>query len=188
MNKQLERIRLRIMATLCVISLSICVITFVLWPLSYVTGVQLSMRNGVGRRYTLLTTPGQIGFALVQGEPRGLPELNGCARSFRTEPAIARDPLRWFWTRPTNTAGFGESSGQTTIYFESISNNQKVKFEADFVPIWLVSLLAFVGPTGWYMARRRREKRLDNGQCIYCGTDMSASPYRCPACGKEPPW
>lgn len=188
MNKQLERIRLRILAALSIVSISVCVITFFLWPLSYATGVQVSLRNGAGTRYAILTTPGQIGWVRVVGEPRNEVELLTVrSRSFSATEAVATDPFRWFWT-PPQSYWFGSTEGATTINYQEVKAPMAVQMNGGFMPIWLVSLLTFAGPTWWYLARRRREYRLDHGLCMYCGTDMSASPYRCPACGKEQPW
>src|SRR4051812_3816968 len=105
MNKQFERVRLRILAILAVLSITLCVISTILWPISYATGVQLSIRNGAGVRYALVTTPGELGVIVVRGEPVGSPELNGCAKNFGATTASASDPLRWFWTRPETKFG-----------------------------------------------------------------------------------
>jgi hypothetical protein len=188
MNKQFERIRLRILATLAILSITLCVVSTLLWPISYATGVQLSVRNGAGTRYAVATVPGSIGLIVVRGEPRGSVSLNGCAKGFGATPASATDPLRWFWTRPDTRFGFGTSEGAATLRYEEINNPMTASYKGWFMPIWLFALLTFIGPTWWYLARRRREYRLENGLCMYCGTDMTASPYRCPACGKEPPW
>lgn len=188
MTKQFERIRLRILATLAILSISLCLIATILWPISYRTGVQLSVRNGAGARYAVVTTPGEMGLVVVWGEPRNAIALNGLTHSFGVPSAASTDPLRWFWVDPETRFGFGRSEGEATIMYQEIKNASQVSAKGWHVPIWLVSLVTFAGPTWWYFARRRREYRLDNGLCMYCGTDMSASPYRCPACGKEPPW
>ena len=188
MNKQFERVKLRILATLAVISITICVIATILWPISYGTGVQLSVRNGAGVRYALVTTPGVVGVIVVKGEPRNAISLNGCTKGFGGTPASATDPLRWFWILPETKFGFGSSQGSTTITYEEIKNPMSPSYVGKFMPIWLLALLTFIGPTWWYLARRRRENRLEQGLCMFCGSDMSASPYRCPTCGKEPPW
>lgn len=189
MNKHLERVKLRILATLAIVSITLCLITVFLWPLSYVTGVQLSIRNGAGTRYALLTTPGQLGVVTVRGEPPDKIELlNIRSRSFNADTAVANDPQRWFWVRPSSKIGFGTSQGESSIYFQEIKRDMTCAYAGYFMPTWLFALIAFAGPTWWYFARRRREYRLETGLCMYCGSDMSASPYRCPDCGKEPPW
>jgi hypothetical protein len=188
MNKHFERVRLRILATLAILSISLCLIATILWPISYASGVQLSVRNGKGGRYALVTTPGSMGLIVADGEPRDAVSLNGLTRSFGGTAASATDPLRWYWTVPSTRFGFGTSESSATIMYEEIKATSKVSAKGWYVPTWLIALLAFLGPTWWYLARRRREYRLENGLCMFCGTDMSASPYRCPSCGKEPPW
>lgn len=188
MNKQFERVRLRILATLAILSIVLCLIATILWPISYASGVQVSVRNGAGGRYALVTTPGSMGLIVVSGEPRDAVAFNALTKSFNAATTSATDPLQWYWTRPNTKFGFGKSQHDATITYPEIKNTVKVKSKGWHVPIWLLALLTFIGPTWWYLARRRREYRLENGLCMYCGTDMSASPYRCPACGKEPPW
>jgi hypothetical protein len=188
MNKEFERIKLRIAATLAIVSIVLCVIGTILWPLSYASGVQLAIRNGKGIRYAFATTPGSIGLIVVKGEPRDSVMLKINSRSFGAASTTATDPDRWYWTVPATKVGFGSNSGSATITYTEVNAAMAVAAAGNFMPIWLFAILTFIGPTWWYLARRRREYRLDNGLCMFCGTDMSASPYRCPACGKEPPW
>ncbi len=192
MNKQWERLKVRFATWLSAISIVICVITVMLWPLSYMSGVQLSIRNGAGVRYALLTVPGQIGLAVVHGEPPASPSLDGCAKSFGAgvlPSSNTRDKLRWFWQRPAHsTVGFGTDQGSDTVYFGEVNASFKCDYMTHFAPTWAVSLLTLIIPVMWYRARQRRQFRIDNDLCMYCGSDMSSSPYRCPKCGKEQPW
>jgi hypothetical protein len=188
MSKELERFKLRIAATLAIASITLCVIATILWPISYASGVQLAIRNGKGIRYAVATTPGSLGLIVVKGEPRDNVTVRLNSRSFGGATTTSADPDRWYWTRPETKAGFGNNSGASTITYEEVNNPMTASYVGKFMPIWLFALLTFIGPTWWYLARRRREYRLDNGLCMFCGADMSASPYRCPACGKEPPW
>jgi hypothetical protein len=192
MNKRWEKIKIRICTWLSVLSVTICVITIILWPLSYATGVQASVRNGAGTRYALITVPGAIGWAVVRGEARAWPSFDGCARHFGAAAstiANTNDKLRWFWRAPAAShAGFASDAGSGMIYFGEVNDSFACQYTAHFMPIWLLSLLAFIGPAMWYKSRQRRQYRIDNDLCIFCGTDMTASPYRCPACGKEKQW
>jgi hypothetical protein len=188
MNKEFERLKLRIAATLAIVSITLCVIATILWPISYASGVQLAVRNGKGMRYAIATTPGSIGVITVKGEPRDNVTLWVNSRSFGGASAYAMDANRWYWTRPETKAGFGSNAGSATLNYDEVNNAMPVSYIGKFMPIWLFAILTFIGPTWWYLARRRREYRLENGLCMFCGADMSASPYRCPACGKEPPW
>ncbi len=192
MNKQLERVRHRIATWLSVISILICAITVILWPLSYATGVQLSVRNGAGTRYALLTTPGQVGLAVVKGEPPALVSVDGCTKELGADASSllnTHDKLRWFWRQPTNGAmGFASDSGSDKVDFGEVNHSFVCSYSSHFMPIWLVSILTFIGPIMWYKARQRRQYRLENDLCVYCGADMTASPYRCPGCGKEQIW
>lgn len=192
MNKQFERYKLRLLAWLSVISILICITTVILWPLSYATGVQLSVRNGAGTRYAILTTPGQIGLAVVRGEPPAWISMDGGAKPLGSAGSTltnTNDKLRWFWRPPPQgTLGFAADQGSGTIYFGEVNASVKCDYSSHFMPIWLVSILTAVGPILWYKARQRRQYRLENDLCIYCGSDMSTSPYRCPGCGKEPQW
>jgi hypothetical protein len=188
MNKEFERLKLKIAATLAIVSISLCVIATILWPISYASGVQVAIRNGKGMRFSFATTPGSIGLIVVKGEPRDNVTVWMNSRSFGGATTTATDPNRWYWTRPETKAGFGANSGPATINYDEVNNAMAVSYVGKYMPLWLFAILTFIGPTWWYLARRRREYRLEHGLCMFCGADMSASPYRCPACGKEPPW
>jgi hypothetical protein len=192
MNKSVERLKRQIATGLSVVSIVLCALTAILWPLSYATGVQLSVRNGAGTRYAIITVPGSIGWAVVRGEARALPSLDGGAKAFGSDAAplsSGKDKIRWFWQKPPHsTFGFGSDSGSETVYFGEVNDSFKCTYSANFMPIWLLTILTFIGPILWYQARRRRQYRMENDLCLYCGADMSASPYRCPKCGKEQPW
>src|SRR5882757_3841099 len=139
MNKQWERFKLRTTAWLSTISIVICAITIILWPLSYASGVQLSMRNGKGTRYALLTVPGQIGLSVVTGEPPAWVSLDGCAKSFGSSSSPTpntRDKLRWFWQRPADSKlGFGSDHGSATVDFGEVNAAFPCEYMARFVPI-----------------------------------------------------
>jgi hypothetical protein len=191
MSKPLQHFFRRVAAILAGISIVICGIFLILWPISYMTGVQFSLRNGAGVRYALLTTPGKVGWAHIRGEPRAEPDLNLCSKHFGGDAAVSGggDPLRWFWQPPVHTAfGFGSIGGTAPIWFEEVKKSFLCDYWIDFAPIWLVPVITFLGPMSWWLRRKRREFRQDHGLCVYCGGDMSASPYRCPSCGKEPAW
>jgi len=192
MNKPWERFKVRAATTFSIASILICAITIILWPLSYASGLQLSIRNGAGTRYALITVPGRIGVAVVHGEARAWVSIDGCTKSFGSEASPlpnTQDKLRWFWRLPANTKyGFASDQGAGTVYFGEVNDSFKCDYASRFIPIWLVSIFTFIGPVLWYQARRRRQYRIDNDLCTYCGADMSASPYRCPKCGKEQPW
>ena len=192
MNKQFEKFRHRVATWLSVISILICAITVILWPLSYASGVQLSIRNGAGTRYALLTTPGQIGLAVVRGEPRASVSIDGGTKPLGANASLVsntRDKLRWFWRRPVDSKfGFAADQGGEKVYFGEVNDWMVCSFTAHFMPTWLLSILTFIGPILWYKARQRRQYRLENDLCVYCGADMTTSPYRCPGCGKEQIW
>ena len=192
MNKQWERRKLKIFSTWAAVSIALCALTIIVWPLSYVTGLQLSMRNGAGARYAIVTAPGRIGLAVVHGEVRALFSLDFCTKSFGSaaDPLPnTKDKLRWFWRVPTpGKMGFASDQGSDVIYFGEVNDSFKCDYVSHFMPIWLLTIITFIGPMAWYKARRTRQFRVDNDLCTYCGSDMSASPYRCPKCGKERPW
>ncbi len=192
MNKQWERAKIRIATVLSAVSIAICAISIILLPLSFVSGVQLSLRNGAGVRYALLTVPGRIGLSIVHGEPRALVSLDGCTKSFGSDAdplPNTQDKLRWFWRVPASgKVGFTSDKGTGTVYFGEVNDSFKCDYASHFVPTWLLSIITFIGPILWYRARRLRQHRVEHDLCTYCGADMSASPYRCPKCGKERPW
>lgn len=192
MNRQWERLKIRIATYLSAVSIVICATSIILWPLSYVTGVQLSIRNGAGVRYALLTVPGRIGLTVVRGEPRAWVSLDGGAKSFGSDTnplPNTQDKLRWFWRPPTSgKLGFATDNGEGTIFFGEVNDSFTCSYASHFMPTWLLTIITFIGPILWWRARRLRQYRADNDLCTYCGTDMSASPYRCPKCGKERPW
>src|SRR5690349_4045809 len=107
MNKQFERVRLRILATLAVLSITLCAVATVLWPISYATGVQLSVRNGKGVRYALVTVPGSLGLVVTTGEPPDRVSFDAGTKSFGTPTSTPTDPIRWYWNRPDTKLGFG---------------------------------------------------------------------------------
>jgi len=191
MSKPFERLVHRIATILAVVSMALSVIAVILLLLSYATGVQVSLRNGAGTRYALVTVPGQFGLVTIKGEARALPGVNGATQSFgSTAPLSAtHDMLHWFWQPPISSKfGFGSSDGTAMVEFPEVNSTFKTTYHGSFIPIWLIILITFTGPMLWYKARLRRSYRIENDLCVYCGSDMSTSPYRCPRCGKEQQW
>ncbi len=192
MNRKWERTKIRIATSLSAASIAICAISIILWPLSYVTCVQLSIRNGAGARYALLTIPGRVGLTVIRGEPPALVSLDACTKSFGSDTnplPNTQDKLRWFWQLPSaSKLGFATDQGKGTVYFGEVNDSFKCSYSSHFMPTWLLSIITFIGPILWWRARRIRQYRADHDLCTYCGTDMATSPYRCPKCGKERPW
>ena len=56
---------------------------------------------------------------------------------------------------------------------------------AVWVPYWLPTGLALVGPVAWLRAARLRlgRERQRLNLCVRCGYDLRATPGRCPECG-----
>lgn len=192
MSKPWERLVHRIATALAAISISLCAIAVILWPLSYATGVQLSVRNGAGTRYALLTVPSQFGLVTVTGEARAQATISGATQSFGSSNTLisgSHDMVHWFWEKPsTNSFWFGSGTGNAIVNFPEANASFKTTYKATYIPIWLVVLITFAGPMLWYRARLRRQYRIENDLCVYCGSDMSSSPYHCPSCGKEQQW
>ena len=51
-----------------------------------------------------------------------------------------------------------------------------------WIPVILFSILPFLAFTGIF----KKRQRLADGLCIHCGSDLRATPDRCPECGRVP--
>ena len=175
-----DRMRRRLLATVSILSLSLCVCDGVSVGASYwVADYVDATRSDRGIEFMAFTRAGQLNLGLR----RDLLPIDCPAARFQTHPAVAPTDFSFFtyFRLPTHHLGdFGIARG-----FGRGSRDWLVA-----APFWfLCLLLALPSMTRVViLATVRRRHRRMHGRCVACGYYLRATRDRCPECGTPSRW
>jgi hypothetical protein len=154
-----QSLRRRLFASVCVLSLILCLATVGLWVRSYRLADTAGHYDGVGGGFSITSSEGWVHSLIAKD---GLGDTRRWFCFVGDPPPYMLPGFRWIATR----APYG---------------NQYVVF-----PHWLPAILFALAPAWWVLGPyRRQSKRRKLGLCMTCGYDLRASPDRCPECGAE---
>lgn len=161
----------RVLATLSVLSLLLCVAAVVLWERSYRRCDVLIRERGPGDRVTCSSEFGVMVFEIEWPRPT----------TIRPGWQYFENPLPRRFGK-SGLLGFAAYEGAARHY---ILLPPTVLWGVA-APHWFLFILTAMPPALW-LARRHgwlERRRHAAGRCVHCGYDLRASRERCPECGR----
>jgi hypothetical protein len=170
-HRVLAIFRRRLVASLTILSLLLCLATLALWVRSYSHFEELARRNPHSRLQAVAI------------------RSNAGELIFFQRP-VTGDTEGWIWqyfTYPSPaTLDFSNDPGLITFVGCGYVWSAVFRYRIIFFPHWFLALLFAILPAFRLLSilRTRRLNRL--GICPRCGYDLRATPDRCPECGHVP--
>jgi hypothetical protein len=165
-------VKRRLFASVALLSLLLCVLLLVLWPVTYshntVSGLSLRISNDV----RVATFEGQLS-VFNAGRPYTGGIISVAAGG--APPSRPAWPQMSIWPQVSSFDCLG-------LYFWHLRWPGKSYWTFRLTIIYPILLTALI-PTLWLFMRRRGATR---GFCGHCGYDLRATPDRCPECGTVP--
>jgi len=170
---------------------SLSAIGLIGWGLSYAHPIAPILIHSKPQRATFLSSSGGRLF-LWRQEISPTPPRD-CIVTLTT-PSFARVVLETPTGSSTITCGFSSWPTGATGWTGVLQSRGAVTTDAGrfiftvtcsgvFIPWWLPSSVGII-PAAIFLVRwRRRQNRVQAGQCVVCGYDLRATPDRCPECG-----
>jgi hypothetical protein len=165
------KFRRRLFASVCVLSLILCLATMGLWVRSYQysdgIGYQRAVRNNVDDHWWIQSVVGELRFV-----------------GLRSTTTPSTNPPGWMYSSRLQN-GEQLSGSKQGFNYATYSQRPHHDFIARVisVPHWFVISVLSIAPTYSLFSLRRQSKRRKLGLCLKCGYDLRASPQRCPECG-----
>ncbi len=171
--------------TLIALSLAICLVSLILWPISFFR-VLVVQRMGERRNDFLTLVGGGITYQSQDGSA-----VENNIRRATTQYAELRT-IRWFFRTGRNrehyfdyrqswreTVRFSADRRTTTFARTGETMNQRWLT----IPLWASAWVGAIAPALALKRRLLRRGRRRRGECMECGYDVRASSERCPECG-----
>jgi hypothetical protein len=186
----LSILRRRLLDSLTILSLLLCLATVALWVRSYRRSESLSFHYGHTERAEYSAVESAFGkltlynYWTLRLHDRPVNPFRGW--HFRAYPADAANSIRQFVDDPKTGrgtfrfAGFGGFSHGASDPWYSYS------IRGLCVPHWFPALLFAILPALRLRSILRTRRRHRSGLCPHCGYDLRATPDRCPECGHVP--
>jgi hypothetical protein len=167
-NDRVQSLRRRLFASVCVLSLILCLAMVGLWVRSYWRADILQFVSAGDVRIDLGSEGGHL-FAFYGRISDGTRHEDG-----------------WHHLVRPVTPGRRETWILGTEVHALIVTTTSMKGRSSYVRTWLPALLFALAPAWWVVGPwRRQSKRRKLGLCLKCGYDLRATPARCPECGRE---
>ena len=176
--------RRRLLTTLSVLSLALCVGTVALWVRSY--WIEESIEDaGRAGLWEFDVSKGVFHFYWER--------LTNAALAYEEDTMLNPFGLRRESTPPREHLFEREGKrcydlrlGDIRVAFDDRSARAwPIKVTVAYCPCWLVAALLFIIPAQSAIVRYRRGRNLRAGLCPRCGYDLRATPDRCPECGRR---
>ena len=160
----MTRMRWRLFTFAAVVSMTLCVMALVAWPVGYWRRVYVYYRFGA-IQVGVQTHAGTMSLGIYEYPRPAL--MNGWGGAVRGLEADDYEGLFNFGHLHSPPRRIGDNL-----------------YDGWWCPHWFLVALLGATPAMWVVRFRRRREWLLRGRCRKCGYDMRATPERCPECGE----